>query len=194
MSELPVYLYGNDVLKKKAKKVTEVTDADIKLIHDMFDTMHHANGIGLAGNQVGVLKQILVVDVSEMEAGKGIKPMVVINPEIIAESEEETEYEEGCLSIPDIREKVWRPEKITLKYNDVNMNELEMEASGVLSRVLQHEIDHLNGVLFIDYLSAAKRTLIRSKLSKIAKGEIETPYEVVASISKSQVKSSKLKK
>lgn len=178
MSTLPVYLYGNDILKKKAKKVTEITDADIKLIQDMFDTMHHANGIGLAANQIGELRQILVVDVSEMEAGKGTKPMVVINPEIIAESDEESEYEEGCLSIPDIREKVWRPEKITLKYNDVNMNELEMEADSVLARVLQHEIDHLNGVLFIDYLSATKRTLIRGKLSKISKGEIETEYEV----------------
>jgi peptide deformylase len=194
VSTLPVYLYGSDVLKKKAKKVTEVTDADIKLIHDMFDTMHHANGIGLAANQVGELKQILVIDVSEMEAGKGIQPMVVINPEIIAESEEDTEYEEGCLSIPDIREKVWRPEKISLRYNDINMKEIETEAGGILSRVLQHEIDHLNGILFTDYLTATKRALLRSKLTKISKGEIETQYEVVTSFSKSKVKSLKSKK
>ena len=194
MSILPVYLYGNEVLKKKAKHVTEITDTDIKLIQDMFDTMHHANGIGLAANQIGELKQILVVDISDMEAGKGTKPLAVINPEIIAESDEETEYEEGCLSIPDVREKVWRPEKITLKYNDVNMKETVLDAEGLLARVLQHEIDHLNGVLFVDYLSSTSRTLLRGKLSKISKGEIETQYEVVATSAKSKVKGVKSKK
>lgn len=185
MSTRPLYLYGNDVLKKKAKKITEITDDDIKLIHDMFDTMHHANGIGLAANQVGELKQILVVDVSDLEAGKGIKPLVVINPEIL-EEEGESEYEEGCLSIPEIREKVWRPEKIRLRYNDVNMKVIETEADGILARVLQHEIDHLNGILFLDHLTAAKRTLLRAKLSKITRGEIETPYDVVAARTKSK--------
>ncbi|MEW5798963.1 MAG: peptide deformylase [Bacteroidota bacterium] len=194
MSTLPVYLYGNEVLKKKAKIVSGISDTEIKLIQDMFDTMHHANGIGLAANQIGELKQILVVDISDMEAGKGTKPLVVINPEIIAESDNETEYEEGCLSIPDVREKVWRPEKITLKYNDVNMKEIVLDAEGLLARVLQHEIDHLNGILFLDYLSSTSRTLLRGKLSKISKGEIETQYEVVAASTKSKVKSSKSKK
>lgn len=173
-------MYGNEVLKKKAKQISEVTDTDIKLIQDMFDTMHNANGIGLAANQVGELKQILVIDISDMEAGKGIKPLVVINPEIIDESDDESEYEEGCLSIPDVREKVWRPEKITLRYNDVTMKEVELEADGILARVLQHEIDHLNGILFLDHLTGTKRTLLRGKLSKISKGEIETQYDVVA--------------
>lgn len=194
MSILPVYLYGNDVLKKKAKHLSNVTDADITLIQDMFDTMHNANGIGLAANQIGELKQILVIDISDMEAGKGTKPLVVINPEILNESDDESEYEEGCLSIPDVREKVWRPEKITLKYNDVNMKEIVLDAEGLLARVLQHEIDHLNGVLFVDYLSSTSRTLLRGKLSKISKGEIETQYEVVAVSTKSKVKSSKSKK
>lgn len=189
MSIRPVYLYGNDVLKKKAKKVTEITDDDIKLIQDMFDTMHHANGIGLAANQVGELKQILVVDVSDLEAGKGIKPLVVINPEIL-EEEGESEYEEGCLSIPEIRETVARPEKIRLRYHDVNMKEIETEADGILARVLQHEIDHLNGVLFIDHLTSTKRTLLRSKLSKIARGEVETQYDVVTAHSKTKKKTS----
>ena len=161
MSTLPIYLYGNDILKKKAKKVTEVADADIKLIKDMFETMHESNGIGLAANQVGELKQILVVDISDMEAGEGTKPMAVINPQIVDE-EGEWEMEEGCLSIPDVREKVWRAEKIRLKYNDINMNDCEVEADGMLARVLLHEIDHLNGVLFIDHLTSTKRTLLRS--------------------------------
>lgn len=179
MSALPVYLYGNDILKKVTQEVTEITHEEIKLVKDMFDTMHQSNGIGLAANQVGVDKQILVVDISDMESGKGTKPIVVINPEIL-EEDGDVELEEGCLSIPDVREKVWRAEKIKLKYHDTNLKEQILDADGWLARVLQHEIDHLNGVLFTDHLTAAKRTLLRSKLTKISKGEIETSYEVVA--------------
>ena len=193
MSTLPVYLYGNDILKKKAKKVAEISDAEIKLIQDMFETMHEANGVGLAANQVGELKQILVVDISDTEVGKGTQPIAVINPEIL-EEEGEWEYEEGCLSIPDVREKVVRSEKITLRYNDANMNEMVLNAEGMLARVLQHEIDHLNGVLFLDHLSSGKRTLLKGKLTKIAKGDVETQYEVVAAGAKSKIKSSKSKK
>ncbi len=178
MAILPIYLYGNEVLKKKAKFITEVTNADIKLIQDMFDTMHESSGIGLAANQVGELKQVLVVDISDMEAGKGTEPMVMINPEIV-EEEGEWEMEEGCLSIPDVREKVKRPEKITVIYNDVNMNEIELEADGLMARVILHEMDHLNGVLFIDHLTSTKRTLLRPKLKKISKGDVETEYETV---------------
>jgi len=178
VSQLPIYLYGTDVLKKKAKKVTEVTNADIALIKNMFETMHEANGIGLAANQIGELKQILVMDISDMEAGKGIKPLVVINPEVI-EEEGEWEFEEGCLSIPDVRDKVVRAETIRVKYNDINMNDVELEADGLLARVLLHEIDHLNGVLFVERLNATKRTLLKSKLRKIQKGDVETSYEVV---------------
>ena len=158
MAKMPIFLYGNEILKKKTKSVTEVTNADIKLIQDMFDTMSE-HGIGLAANQVGVAKQILVVDVSGTEAGAGTKPLVVINPEVI-EEEDEWEFEEGCLSIPDVREKVWRAEKIRLRYNDVNMKQKEIEADGILARVLLHEIDHLNGILFIDHISATKRSLL----------------------------------
>lgn len=180
MATLPIYLYGNDVLKKKAKHVAEVTNHDIKLIQDMFDTMHESNGIGLAANQVGELKQILVVDISDMDAGKGTKPMAIINPTIIDE-EGEWEMEEGCLSIPDVREKVRRAEKIRVKFNDLNMDEVELDADGMLARVILHEIDHLNGVLFLDHLSSTKRTLLRSKLKKIMKGDVETTYEIVIS-------------
>ena len=178
MATLPIYLYGNDVLKKKAKFITEVTDEDIQLIQDMFDTMHESSGIGLAANQVGELQQILVLDISDMEAGKGTKPLAMINPEII-EEDGEWEMEEGCLSIPEVREKVKRPEKITVIYNDVNMDEIEMEADGMLARVIQHEMDHLNGILFIDHLTSTKRTLLRPKLKKISKGDVETEYETV---------------
>ncbi len=178
MSILPIYLYGNEILKKKAKPVTEITFDDIQLIKNMFETMSQSNGIGLAANQIGELKQILVVDISEMEAGKGTKPIAVINPEIIDE-EGESEYEEGCLSIPDVREKVWRPEKIRLRYHDINMEEQEIEADGLMARVLQHEIDHLNGFLFVDHLTSTKKTFLRPKLKKVMRGEIETTYDVV---------------
>lgn len=178
MAILPIYLYGNDILKKKAKHLTEVSDADIKLIQDMFETMHESSGIGLAANQIGHLKQILVVDISEMEAGKGTKPIAMINPEILDE-EGEWEMEEGCLSIPDVREKVWRSEWIRIRYNDVNMKEVEFEADGMMARVILHEMDHLNGVLFLDHLSSTKRTLLRSRLKKITKGDVETTYDVV---------------
>lgn len=178
MSKLPIYLYGNDVLKKKAKFLTEVTDADIQLIQDMFETMNNASGVGLAANQVGELKQILVLDISDSEKGEGTKPMALINPEIV-EEEGEWEMEEGCLSIPDVREKVKRPEKITVIYNDVNMDEIELEADGMLARVIQHEMDHLNGVLFLDHLSSTKRTLLRSRLKKISNGDVDTTYDVV---------------
>lgn len=178
MATLPIYIYGTEVLKKEAKPVREISNQTIQLIQDMLETMHTSNGIGLAANQVGVLEQVLVVDLSSMEEYKDTKPMAVINPEIIRE-EGEWEMEEGCLSLPDIRDIIRRAEKITVQYQDANLRDQKVEATGMLGRVLQHEIDHLNGVLITDRLSAAKRALLRSKLKKIAKGEFEHKYDVV---------------
>jgi peptide deformylase len=180
VSLLPIYLYGSDVLKQKASRMTEVTDDDIRLIQDMFETMHEASGIGLAATQVGELKQLLVIDLSDSDAEdrKAMKPLAIINPEIIAE-EGQVEIEEGCLSIPDIREAVKRPEKITIRYHDTAMRIQELTADGMLARVIQHEMDHLNGILFIDHLSTAKRTFLRNKLRKIAKGDVDIDYEFV---------------
>ncbi len=178
MAALPIYVYGTEALKKKAKPVKEISDKTIQLIQDMFETMHSSNGIGLAANQVGVLEQILVIDLSDMEEYKETKPMAVINPQVI-EEEGEWEMEEGCLSLPEIRDVVNRPEKVTVKFHDANLREQRIEASGMLGRVLQHEIDHLNGILITDHLSSAKRALLRSKLKKISKGDFEQKYEVV---------------
>ena len=177
MAALPIYIYGTDILKKKAKPVKEISDETIQLIKDMFDTMHLSNGIGLAANQVGVLEQILVVDLSEVEEYKETKPMAVINPEII-EEEGEWEMEEGCLSLPEIRDIIRRAEKITVKFHDASLREQRIEATGCWA-MLQHEIDHLNGILITDHLSAAKRTLLRGKLKKISKGDFEQKYDVV---------------
>lgn len=177
MALLPIYLYGSDVLKQKAPRMAEVTDDDITLIHDMLETMHEANGVGLAATQVGVLKQLLVVDLSGDDENES-NPIAIINPEIL-EEDGELEMEEGCLSIPDIREPVTRAQKIRLRYNDPSMKLKVLETDGLLARVIQHEMDHLNGVLFVDHLSAAKRSFLRSRLRKITRGDIDIDYEFV---------------
>jgi len=179
---LPIYIYDQSVLRKKARVVhPEKIDRDElhRLGEDMFETMHLAGGIGLAANQVGSLHRLIVVDVSDMEETQGIPPIALVNPVVVSE-EGKWPMEEGCLSIPDIREEVVRAEKIRVRYKDLNLADRELEASGIFARVLLHEIDHLNGVLFIDYLSADVRKLLRGRLNKIRRGEIEVSYPVVA--------------
>ncbi len=180
MSALPIYLYGADVLQKKAKPVKEFANSIIKLIYDLFETMHNANGIGLAANQVGVLERVIVIDISELEEGKGTKPIVLINPEVL-ERQGEGEMEEGCLSIPEIRDQVKRAETVRVRFKDANFQTVELETKGLLGRVILHEIDHLNGILFIDHLSSAKRRLLKSKLNKIKRGEVEVSYPIAVS-------------
>ena len=178
MSILPIYLYGADLLRKKAKPVRDFDDSLIELIHSMFETMHNANGIGLAASQVGVLDRVIVVDISDMEEGKGTKPMVLINPEVIARVGEAS-MEEGCLSIPGVRDTLKRSEKVTVRFKDGSFSDATVEVTGLLGRVILHEIDHLNGVLFTDYLSPARRRSHKSQLENIRKGEIEINYPVV---------------
>ncbi len=156
----------------------ELDNEMIDLIQNMFETMHSANGIGLAGNQVGVLRRVIVLDISEMEEGKGTKPMVLINPEVISKSGESS-IEEGCLSIPGIRDDVKRAEKVTVKFRDGSPKEAILETTGLLGRVILHEIDHLNGVLFTDHLSPARRRFHKPALEKIRAGEVEVSYPVV---------------
>jgi peptide deformylase len=178
LSILPIYLYGSDALRRKAKLVSELTNERIELIHDMFETMHKANGIGLAGNQVGVLERIIVLDISDVEGNEAVPPMVLINP-AVKESSGERELEEGCLSIPGVRDQVRRAEKVTVEFRDGGFNEVKLETDGLLARVILHEIDHLNGVFFTDLLSPARRRLHKSALEKIRAGEVEVNYPVV---------------
>jgi peptide deformylase len=178
LSILPIYIYDQPVLRKKAKPVRNVDDEIIRLASDMMETMHVANGIGLAANQVGSLQRIIVVDVSGMDETKELKPLVMLNPEILHE-EGSLVMEEGCLSIPDIREEVDRAETIRVRYRDLQLNEQVLEADGLLSRVILHEVDHLNGILFIDRLGAVKRKLLRGRLNRMRKGEVEVNYPVV---------------
>lgn len=146
---------------------------------NMFETMHHAQGIGLAANQVGSLERIIVVDVSEVEGYEDVKPMALINPVIVAQDGSAT-MEEGCLSIPDVRDEVERAEGIIVRYRDTDFVEREIEAHELLARVIMHEVDHINGVLFLDHLPAVKRKLHKEQLEKIKSGEIETSYPVVS--------------
>jgi peptide deformylase len=191
MSVLPIYLYGTDVLRKKAKPVQSLDDSTIKLMMDMAETMRKANGIGLAATQVGDLRRMLVLDISAIErgeddgderseeAGKEAKILVAINPEILQE-EGKLQMEEGCLSIPDLRAEVTRAEKIKVKFRDANFDEVVMEADGLLGRAFLHEIDHLNGVMFVDHLNLGRRTLLKNELRKIKNGEVDTTYPVIS--------------
>jgi peptide deformylase len=181
MSVLPIYTYGAPVLRKKAVPVKKVTDEVIKLIMDMYETMHKAQGIGLAATQVGNLHKILVLDVSEVEEMEEVKPMTLINPEVLSR-EGQWMMEEGCLSIPNVRDDVERAETITVRYQDTNLNNVEAEFSGLLARVVLHEIDHLNGVLFIDHLSDERKKNHKEALQQIQRGEMEVSYPVVTAV------------
>jgi len=183
---LPIYVYGHDALRQETDPVKENTDDLQSLIDDMIETMHNAAGIGLAAPQVGRSERVFVVDLTPMademaEAGEPLppQPMVFINPEIMEESEETVELEEGCLSIPEVREAVARPERIRMRYRDRNFEEQEIEAGSMLARVLQHERDHLDGVLFTDYLSSFRKRLLRRPLREMVNGEIEADYPLV---------------
>ena len=181
---LPIYVYGHDALREETEPVQDNTDELQQLVDDMIETMYNASGIGLAAPQVGRNERMFVVDVTPMADDEDVadlppQPMVVINPEIVAESEETAEFEEGCLSIPEVREIVTRPERIRLQYQDRELNEREVEVGSILARVIQHEFDHLEGILFTDYLSSFRRRLLRRSLRKIAHGETDTDYPLV---------------
>ena len=154
-------------LRLKSKPVPRI-DGDIrKLVEDMFETMYKAPGIGLAAIQVGVPVRLVVMDLSKKETET--EPRVFVNPEILSPSEEKSTYEEGCLSIPDVHEDVERPARVKVKYLDLDGKAHEEDADGLFATCIQHEVDHLNGVLFIDHISKLKRDRIVKKFTKSAK-------------------------
>ena len=179
MAVLPIYIYDDPVLRKKAKPVRQVDEVLVRTAEDMLETMRKANGIGLAANQVGLLQRIIVVDVAGMEETKDLPPLVMVNPEIVR-GEGELVMEEGCLSIPDIRDEVKRAEEITVRYRDLEFRERELTTGGLLGRVILHEIDHIDGVLFIDRIGAVKRKLLRGRLNRLRRGEVEVTYPIVS--------------
>ncbi|MFZ2065338.1 MAG: peptide deformylase [Xanthobacteraceae bacterium] len=156
-------------LRLKSEPVKRIDAGIRKLVDDLFETMYDAPGIGLAAIQIGVAKRVVTMDLSKKEDDH--KPQVFINPEVIWKSDEKSKYEEGCLSIPEYYEEVERPAQVKVKYLDIDGNEQEIEASGLMATCLQHEIDHTNGVLFIDYISKLKRDRIVKKFAKAAKKE-----------------------
>ena len=151
-------------LRQISKSVLKVTDEERRLMDDMLETMYDANGIGLAAIQVGVPKRILVIDLGKKE-NKNM-PLFFVNPKIIKKNDKLGTYEEGCLSVPDQFAKIDRPNKCTVKYLDYNGKKKVLDADGLLATCLQHEMDHLEGILFIDYLSKLKRDYIIKKLTK----------------------------
>ena len=158
------------ILRKKCEPLEKVDAETKKLMDDMLETMYAAPGIGLAAVQVGILKRLVVIDISKGEEEK--KPIFLINPQIINQSKKTSVYEEGCLSLPGQFAEIERPAECTLKYIDYNGKEKELKADGLLATCIQHEVDHLNGILFIDYLSKLKKDMIIKKLVK-KKKEIE---------------------
>ncbi|MCF3639175.1 peptide deformylase [Rhizobium sp. TRM95111] len=167
MTIKPLIILPDPLLRQSSAPI-ETVDADVRrLADDMLETMYDAPGIGLAAIQIGVPRRLLVLDVSK--DGEEKSPLVFINPTVVASSEERSVYEEGCLSIPDYYAEVERPAAITVDYVDRDGRRLTIEADGLLATCLQHEIDHLNGVLFIDYISKLKREMVIRKFTKAAK-------------------------
>jgi peptide deformylase len=164
MAVLPIRIYGDPVLRQKAEKVSQVDSAVIRLVQDMFDTLRQASGLGLAANQVGSLKRVFIIDLSKVIPSS--KPVVFINP-VMLKSEGEQVGEEGCLSIPGIYEDVPRFKQVTFSAQDLSGKEFTLEAMDLLARVMQHELDHLNGTLFIDRLSEVVRTNLASRLKQL---------------------------
>ena len=168
MAILDILHFPDPRLRNKAKPVTQVNDEVRRLIDDMFETMYHAPGIGLASIQVNVPLRVVVVDVSEDHT----QPLALINPEILSKEGVE-QMDEGCLSVPGVYEPVQRAERIRVGYLDRDGNHIEMDADGLLAVCIQHELDHLDGKLFVDYLSSLKRQRIRKKLEKEARTAAE---------------------
>ncbi|MCH2547028.1 MAG: peptide deformylase [Alphaproteobacteria bacterium] len=177
MAILPVVIAPDAVLKQVAKPVAEVTDEIRTLLGDMLDTMYNAHGIGLAANQVGVLHRCIVVDVEQETPHEPGNPIKMVNPEIVEASQELFSYQEGCLSFPQQFGDVDRPADITVKYLDEHGKAQTIQASGLLATCIQHEIDHINGINFVDHLSKLKREMIVKKLQKNKKrGDYDDIY------------------
>ena len=188
----PIVAYGDPVLKKPSLNIEKGSIDVKKLAADMFETMYHARGVGLAAPQIGMNLRMFVADSTplddddeeeETESGdkkaesKGIKK-VFINPTILEENGKDWGYEEGCLSIPGIRSEVMRPENLKIHYYDENWVEHTETYDGIQARIIQHEYDHIEGILFIEYLSAIKKRLIKAKLINISKGVVDVNYKM----------------
>lgn len=181
----PIVVYGDPVLKKRASEIKKGELDVVKLSEDMFETMYNAQGIGLAAPQIGKSIRMFVIDGKATEdPDLADFKKVFINPEIIEENGDEWPYEEGCLSIPNIREDVVRNPHIQIRYFDENWEEHKEVFDGLKARIIQHEFDHLEGILFTDHLSSFKKRLLKGKLANISKGKTKTSYPIKAPLVK----------
>jgi peptide deformylase len=181
----PIVMYGDAVLRKRATDLEKGTDLT-QLVADMYETMYEANGIGLAAPQIGKSIRLFIVDGTTLDDEPTLKDFkkVFVNPQIVEEHGEEWAFEEGCLSIPNIREEVWRKETVRIKYFDEKWNAFEEEFDGMKARIIQHEYDHIEGKLFTDYLSPLKKRMLKGKLTNISKGDVDTEYRIAAPLKK----------
>ena len=177
----PIVMYGDPVLRQRGKNIEKGTDIH-QLVEDMFETLEAANGIGLAAPQVGKSLRLFIVDGRSLEEEPGMENFrkVFVNPEMVEEAGTPWEFEEGCLSIPTIREKISRKEQLRIRYFDENWNPYEETYDGMKARIIQHEYDHIEGKMFIDYLTPLKKRLLKGKLADISKGKVDTEYRITA--------------
>ena len=185
---LPIIAYGHPVLKRKAEVINKDYPKLKELIENMFETMYNANGVGIAAPQIGLSIRLFIVDTNPFAEDDSLSDndrnqlksfkKIFINPIIIDEKGDEWSFEEGCLSIPNIREGVLRQKQITIQYHDENFNKHTDSFDGLLARVIQHEYDHIQGILFTDKLSSFKKQLLKKKLLKISSGKLSFDYEM----------------
>lgn len=176
----PIVVYGDPVLRQRAKDIPQGTDIK-QLVADMFETMHGASGIGLAAPQIGKSIRLFVVDGSSLEDEPAMTDFkkAFVNAQMIEELGTPWEFEEGCLSIPNIREKISRKGTLKIRYYDEDWNLHEEEFDGMKARIIQHEYDHIEGKLFLDYLTPLKKRLLKGKLADISKGKVDTEYRIL---------------
>jgi len=185
---LPIVAYGSPVLKKKAEDISKDYPKFDELLENMFETMYKASGVGLAAPQIGLSIRLFIVDAKPFSEEESLSDLeknelesfkrVFINPQIIEENGIEWDFNEGCLSIPDVHEDIFRKPEITIEYLDENFTLQKEKLSGLAARVVQHEYDHIEGILFTDRISNLKKRLIKSKLTNISKGKIEVGYKM----------------
>ena len=185
---LPIIAYGHPVLKRKAEVINKDYPKLLELIDNMFETMYNANGVGIAAPQIGLSVRLFIVDTNPFSEDESLSDedrselksfkKIFINPKILDQNGDEWSFEEGCLSIPNIRESVFRQESIKIQYFDENFTQYIESYDGLLARVIQHEYDHIEGILFTDKLSSFKKQLLKKKLLKISSGKLSFDYEM----------------
>ncbi|HOX82186.1 MAG TPA: peptide deformylase [Chryseolinea sp.] len=181
----PIVMYGDPVLRQRAKEIEVGSDIQ-QLIDDMFETMHGASGIGLAAPQIGKDIRLFIVDGTILDEEPEMHDFkkTFINAKITEETGAPWDFEEGCLSIPNIREKISRKAKLKITYYDENWNKHEEAYDGMKARIIQHEYDHIEGKMFVDYLTPLKKRLLKGKLADISKGKVDTEYRIIAPLKK----------